>query len=317
MYSLKTLVSLLLLAIVAASPAIAQADITQKDKNVRVGHSLLSIPCGHLGRRVPAIWYYPKPELGEPVGLVWVQHGFLRNAHNVAELARSLAESTGAIVVTPTLSSNALALEGCWLNGEPLQAATAKLFTEGKALAKSARMAGFRGGTLPAKFVLSGHSAGGNFALSAAGFTAAPNGALARLSAVILYDGVDYRGQMTTALARLTNKDYRPVLQIAAPPSSCNNMGAGTRALVAARPNIFVGVELLRGSHLDAEGGNSGIAADLVCGRPRPENVEALRQIAGDWVGNALTGSSHGIVGGAPGEQIPVGDATAVVLPVW
>jgi acetyl esterase/lipase len=281
---------------------------------VLAGHSTLTIPCGRLGRRVPATWYYPTPQAGAPIGLLWVQHGFLRDKRNVADLARNLAETTKSVVVTPTLSSNALALEGCWLNGKPLQAAAAKLFEEGKALAKSARMAGFKE-TLPEYFVLSGHSAGGNFALSAAGFTTAPGGALPRLKAVVMFDGVDYQGQMTSALNLLKGDAYRPIWQVAAPPSSCNAMGAGTRALLDARPGEFVGVELMNGSHLDAEGANAGIAAALICGRRRPENVAVLRQIAGDWIVNAFTGTQKGIVKGVPGQEIPVGKALAIVLP--
>ncbi len=316
MHSLKTLGAALLLGASAAASAIARDEFMPNDSRVLVGQSLLNIPCGRLGRRVTATWYYPMPEAEAPVGLVWVQHGFLLSSRNVAELARSLAETTGAIVVAPTLSSNPLDIEGCWLNGEPLQAAAARLFTESGALARSAKLAGFKG-TLPEQFVLSGHSAGGNFVLAAAGFSTIPNGAIPRLKAVVLYDGVDHQGQMTSALAKLTGDAYRPVLQVAAPPSNCNDMGAGTRALVAARPGEFVGVELMGGSHLDAEGVNSGITAALVCGRPRPENVAALQWIAGDWVGNALTGASSGIVDGQPGEQIPVGAATVTVLPVW
>ena len=89
----------------------------------------------------------------------------------------------------------------------------------------------------------------------------------------------------------------------------------GSRALLAGRPGEFVGVELARGSHLDAEGTAHGTAAALLCGRPRPENIAALRQIAADWVGNALTGAANGITDGQPGERIPVNGAVATVLP--
>lgn len=311
---IQPLVIALVVGLPVTSILTARAQSLPADSRVLIGQASLNIPCGRLGRRVPATWYYPEPQSKAPTGLVWVQHGFSRNKRHIAELAHSLAETTGCLVVTPTLSSNAAAAEGCWLNGEPLQAATARLFRDGKALAGSARMAGYKG-KLPQRFVLSGHSAGGNFALSAAGFTTAPGGALARLQAVVLYDGVDYQGQMARALARLSGEAYRPVWQVAAPPSSCNANAAGTRAVLAARPGEFVGVELVRGSHLDAEGTNHGTAAGLLCGRPRPENVAALRQIAGDWVGNALTGAANGITNGQPGERIPVNGAVATVLP--
>jgi hypothetical protein len=40
-----------------------------------------------------------------------------------------------------------------------------------------------------------------------------------------------------------------------------------------------------------------------------------VHEIAADWITNAFTGSSAGIVGGRPGEEVRVGRATAVVLP--
>jgi hypothetical protein len=40
-----------------------------------------------------------------------------------------------------------------------------------------------------------------------------------------------------------------------------------------------------------------------------------VRELAADWITNAFTGSSLGIVGGSPGQAIPVGGATAIVLP--
>jgi hypothetical protein len=105
------------------------------------------------------------------------------------------------------------------------------------------------------------------------------------------------------------------VLQIAAPPSACNAFGSGTSALLAARRGHFVGLQLVGGTHVDAEGPDSDPLAWLACGIPRPENVVALRTIATDWIRNALTGSAGGIVGGTPGERIKVDGATAVVLP--
>jgi hypothetical protein len=105
------------------------------------------------------------------------------------------------------------------------------------------------------------------------------------------------------------------VLQIAAPASGCNAWGSGTRALLEARPGEFVGVELERGVHVDAEGRDTDLLATLVCGVPRPANVRAVHEIAADWITNAFTGSSLGIVDGAPGQRVRVGRATAVVLP--
>jgi hypothetical protein len=163
--------------------------------------------------------------------------------------------------------------------------------------------------------VLSGNSAGGNLATEAAGDTAMPGGDIADLRGVVLYDAVDHGTSMPNALARLTGADDRPVLQIASPPNLCNAFGSGTAALLSARPDRFVGVELVNGTHLDAEGPDIGLLAEAVCGHPQTVNVDALRVLAADWITNALTGASLGIVGGSPGEAISVGGATAIVLP--
>ena len=282
---------------------------------VVVGHAGLEVPCGADGTRLPADWYLPGSGSRRATGVVWVQHGFFRTRRNVATLARAVAARTRAIVVTPTVSSNPFAAEGCWINGTPMHRAVARMFAGRSALQRSADAAKGRHVPLPRAFVLSGHSAGGNLATAAAGFTTLPGGAVADLRAVVLYDPVDSGGAMPEALGRLTGGADRPVLAITAPPSACNAFGSGTRALVTARPGRFVGVQLAGGSHVDAEGPDSDPLARGLCGSPIQANVEALRSIASGWITNALTGSSIGIVGGTPGDRIPVDGATAVVLP--
>lgn len=116
--------------------------------------------------------------------------------------------------------------------------------------------------------------------------------------------------QMRQALPVIAGK---PVLQVGAPATVCNPDRRGTRALVESRPGEFVGVELVNGSHMDAVG-YANFWGNVFCGFPRVENVAAVQTIAVDWIGNMLTGSSNGITGGTPGQQVPVGSATAVVL---
>lgn len=282
---------------------------------VRVGHSSLEVPCGTGGTTLPADWYFPAGDA--PVtGIVWAQHGFFAVKDDLRGLARSIAATTGAIVVAPTISSNPFAPGECWLNGAPMARAVAELFAHRWALQSSADAAAGGHVRLPPAFVLTGNSAGGNLATAAAGYTTLPGGAIADLRAVVLYDAVDYGAAMHAALAQLTGPNDRPVLQIASPPYSCNAYGSGTRAIVAARPGRFVGVELVNGTHIDAEGPDAGALARLVCGTPREANFDAVRVLASDWITNALTGSSIGIVGGSPGQEIAVGGATAIVLPV-
>jgi hypothetical protein len=210
----------------------------------------------------------------------------------------------GALVVSPTLPASG----PCWIDGSPLHQAVAALVASRSALEASARAAGWTQ-PLPAPTVLAGHSSGGNLAVDVAGYLAGA----ADVRAVVMLDGASQDPGMTQMRAALAKIPSLPVLQVGAPPTVCNPDRRGTRALVEARPGRFVGVEIAGGQHLDGVG-YANFFGNLLCGWPRPENVAAARQIASDWVLNALTGSSVGIVGGAPGQMIPVGAATARVL---
>jgi hypothetical protein len=295
-----------LCGVALAMPAYAAA--------VTTSHAPLVIPCGSSGTAVPAGWFFP--DRRRPTGIVWVQHGFFRAARNVLTLARYIAEHTGAIVVAPTLSSNPFADAGCWINGPPMAESVAGLFAASRAaLQHSADVAAGHHVALPRRFVLTGHSAGGNLVTSAAGDTTLPGGAIHDLRGVVLYDAVDFAGAMPAALRRLTGAALRPVLQIASPPSACNAGGSGSNALLTARPGTFVGVQLVGGTHIDAEGPDTDPLAVLACGVPTAANVAAVRSLAANWIRNALRGSARRILGGTPGERIKVGGATAVVLP--
>jgi len=270
---------------------------------ILVGHSRLDVPCGPLGTRLSADWDFPRRRSRHPTGIVWVQHGFFRTKANIASLARHIAAHTGAIVVAPTISSNPFALGGCWINGAPMHRAIAALFAERAALQRSADAARGAHVPLPRPFVLSGHSAGGNLATAAAGYTTLPGGAIADLRSVVLYDAVDNQGAMNDALGRLTGGDDRPVLQIAAPPSACNAFGSGTRALVSARPGRFVGVELVNGTHVDAEGPDSDPLARAVCGYPRQENVRPCARSPHSGSRMRLPGHRSGSSADHPGRR--------------
>jgi hypothetical protein len=305
------------LALTAVSARVAPASPrASAHEPVLVGHSSLQVGCGSAGTTLSTDWYFPGGGVARPTGIVWLQHAFFQTKDNLVALAQSIAAHTGAIVIAPTITSNPLATGGCWINGAPMARAVANLFGAGRAALQTSADAA-RGGRvwLPRPFVLSGNSAGGNLVTGAAGDTTQPGGAIANLRGVVLYDAVDYGASMQNALARLTGVDDRMVLQIASPPNPCNAFGSGTAALLSARPDRFVGVELVNGTHLDAEGPDIGPLAEAVCGRPRSINVDAVRVLAADWITNAFTGSSLGIVGGSPGQAISVGGATAVVLP--
>lgn len=285
---------------------------------VRTASTTLLVPCGSTGTSLPADWYFPA--VASPVGVVWLQHGFSASKSTVAALATSIAANTNAIVVAPTVSSNFLSLNGCWINGSAMHLAVARMFGDRLSSLQSsatsaARTAGAGSITLPRNFVFSGHSAGGNLAVAAAGFTTtiSSGGSLvsSRLRGVVMYDGVDNGGAIGVGLDRLSGANYRRVWTVAAPDSSCNASGSGTRLLKSKRPAEFIGVRLVNGTHVDAIG-----TGDLVCGTPRADNVAAVRTLAISWISNLFAGTpaSALLAGTSAGTSSAVGSATAVTL---
>ena len=273
--------------------------------------STLEVGCG-CGETLDADWYFPN-QAEEPAGLIYLQHGFFRSKANVSALAVQLAEQTNSVVVVPTVASNPFAQGGCWVNGDAMHRAVAGLFVgDMAALTASATAAAGHPVILPTQFVLAGQSAGGNLAASAAAYTV-DNGAIDRLRAVVMFDGVDNGGRIAAGSAALTGVNARPVFQIAADCALCNVFGAGTSALVDSRPDGFVGVRLEGGKHTDAEGASSGLVGTLTCGVPDSANVAAVPVIAAGWINDVFTGSQNGLYG-AGGERFHVGAATAVVL---
>lgn len=266
-----------------------------------VGHSTLVIPCG-AGVVVQADWYKPS---GTPNGLVWLQHGYGGSKANVAELAGVIARNTGAVVVAPSISAVNRG-DGCWLLGPQMEQAVARMFADRRALQTSASAAG--AGTLPEAAVLAGHSAGGNLALTAAGYGAP-------VRAVVMFDGAagsdDHGQQAADALAAL-GADGIPVLDVASEPhNACPNRQPWLYhdvrdSLVEARPGRFVGVYLTGGRHMDALG-YSEWGAMLLCGWSAGENVAAAQQLGSDWIGSALSGTGDW-------QRVPDGNATAVAL---
>lgn len=294
--------------------------------SVTIGRAQLAVPCDC--QAVDARWYFPNQEQA-PTGVTYLQHGFFRNNANVSALAVQIAEQTNTVVVAPTISSNFFAADGCWINGDPMHQAVAKLFTDPDrtALQASATAAAIDAGVLspgqtfdlPDQFVLSGHSAGGNLVAATAGYIAADteSTSINNLRAVVMFDGVDNNGAIGRGV-RLLPADV-PVYQISSGCNLCNGFGSGTTALENARPGEFVGVLLKHGTHIDAEGASSGFPAKLVCGFPRSANVAAVQDIASGWIIDALHPDDPPVgVYGPQGSTIEVptdaGTATAVVL---
>jgi YVTN family beta-propeller protein/VCBS repeat-containing protein len=281
------------------------------DGSTTSGHAPLTIP-GTNGYTVDAAWYFPN-QSQPPVGVIYLQHGYLRSNSHVSALAQQLADQTNSIVVTPQLSSNIGDPFNIW--DATIERGVTKLFEGNRAeLTASASAAAGHPVTLPQQFVLAGHSAGGNLAVAVAGYLADDN-AIGNLKAVILFDSVD-DGDTVVGMAKLTGSHTVPVMLIAAPPCSCNNFGVNTTTVLNNAPDQFIGVMLDNGGHLDSEGSTTDAIGVQFCGpTPTPANAAAVQTITAAWIDDVFTGSHTGIYGPA-GAVIPINGATARVIGV-
>ena len=199
------------------------------------------------------------------------------------------------------------------------------------ALNISANAAGYQG-ELPQKFILTGHSAGGRFAVTAGGDTV-DNGAFKDLLGVVMFDGVDGADQFAASLAQLDSKGI-PVYQIAAPPQSWNAWGGTTEQLALLHPGEFIGTMIDQGSHTDSIGGDSffgwlgTIGSDIFVKPSPPGGKDAVGTFATGWIndiyggfGPSDTQPKYGIYGNPnngnyqPNRPIVMGEAGATTLP--
>jgi pimeloyl-ACP methyl ester carboxylesterase len=293
--------------------------ILPPDSTVTVRSSTLRIDCGN-GQEVPADWYIPAgAEENPPQRLIYLQHGFLAAGPWYSYTAATLAEQTNSIVVAPSITSNFLACDACWLGAPPMQQAVANLFEDDNtALADSALAAGYTG-PIPDRVVLVGHSLGGGLVAGTAGYMV-DNGTVDRLAGVVMLDGVGLDGSMASSLEKVP--DDIPIYQLASPKYFWNQFGVGSDALLEARPDRFVGVTLVGGSHVDSmRGGNPLIqfSQQLVAGFSKPQNVAAAQILMVGWVDDMFAGNQDEGIYTDPSEEItidtPAGQATAVALP--
>jgi hypothetical protein len=293
------------------------------NSTVTVRSSTLVLECGcNVGDEVevPADWYIPAgAEEDPPERLIYLQHGFLAQGPWYSHTAAALAEETNSIVVAPSIWSNFLASDGCWLGAPPMHEAIAGLFAENNtALADSALAAGYSG-PIPDRVVLIGHSLGGGAVAGTSG-NMVKNGSIDRLAGVIMLDGVPLDELAAENLGLVP--DEIPIYQLAAPKYFWNQFGIGTEALLAARPNQFIGVTLVGGSHVDSmRGGNPLIqfSQQLVSGFSKPENVDAARILMIGWTEDMFAENQDEGIYLDPDEQYvldtPAGEATLVALP--
>jgi outer membrane biosynthesis protein TonB len=291
--------------------------ILPPNSSVTVRSSTLRLDCAN-GYEVPADWYIPNT-VEPPTRLIYLQHGFLASAPWYSHTAAALAEQTNSIVVAPSITSNFLSCDACWLGAPPMHQAIANLFVDGNtAVADSALAAGYLG-PIPDRVVLVGHSLGGGAVAGTAGYMV-DNGTADRLAGVVMLDGVGLDDTMTASLEKVP--DGIPIYQLAAPKYFWNQFGVGTDALFEARPNQFIGVMLVGGSHVDSmRGGNPLIqfSQQLVSGFSTPENVAAAQILMVGWVNDMFAGNhDEGIYANPTNEltiDTPAGQATAIALP--
>ncbi|BBY59388.1 alpha/beta hydrolase family protein [Mycolicibacterium sarraceniae] len=311
-----------------ANPPAVNPAVTSPTPNgvtgVKTGNTTLTIQVGSRTYNAPADWYFPTRADGsvQANGIIYLQHGFLASKSFYTVLARSLAQQTNSIVVATTLPSFApLTCPTCTINNPAMQQGVADLFLGNRAaLNISASQAGYQG-TLPEDFTLSGHSAGGGLAVTAGSdyVKSLPPGADNHLLGVVMYDGVSNSDSFAGLLDTL---DGIPVYQIAAPPQPWNAFGQTTKDLIAARPDQFVGVELVHGSHTDSVIGSDPffdfLAAIFV--RPSaPGNATAVHTLAAGWINDFYVAAGpdapqYGLYGPA-WQPIIMGQTAAIVLP--
>ena len=273
------------------------------NSTVTVHSSTLRIDCAD-GYEVPADWYIPAgAEENPPQRLIYLQHGFLASGPWYSHTAATLAEQTNSIVVAPSITSNFLSCDACWLGAPPMQQAVANLFEDDNtALADSALAAGYTG-PIPDRVVLVGHSLGGGLVAGTAGYMV-DNDTVDRLAGVVMLDGVGLDGSMTTSLEKVP--DEIPIYQLAAPEYFWNQFGVGSHALLEARPDRFVGVTLVGGSHVDSmQGGNPLIqfSQELVAGFTMPENVAAAKILMVGWINDMFAGTQEDGIYADPSEE--------------
>ena len=302
-----------------ATRLIGGPPILPPNSTVTVHSSTLRIDCAD-GYEVPADWYVPAgAEENPPQRLIYLQHGILASGPWYSHTAATLAEQTNSIVVAPSITSNFLSCDACWLGAPPMQQAVANLFEDDNtALADSALAAGYTG-PIPDRVVLVGHSLGGGLVAGTAGYMV-DNDTVDRLAGVVMLDGVGLDGSMTTSLKKVP--DEIPIYQLGAPEYFWNQFGVGSHALLEARPDRFVGVTLVGGSHVDSmQGGNPLIqfSQELVAGFTMPENVAAAKILMVGWINDMFAGTQEDGIYTDPSEEItidtPAGQATAVALP--
>lgn len=276
-----------------ASPRQARAESTMAD-------STTDVACADETRAVPTTWYFPSTP---PLGLVWLQHGFVEGKKVWSAFATEVADS-GYLVMATTLST--VSRFGCTvehlIDNTGFLDNIADVFAHKNdpngALATSFGMAADKIGRpvmpLPENMVFVGHSAG----VEAVEYVAerlhsAYPATFAQMRGIVSEDGVkSFIGSNTEdALAGLAATTL-PIYATASPHLLCNFFKRGTKAIERyLSDRTFHGVSVTTGAHGDALGPSSPTYENLVCGRPKPANVAAVWGLTRGWIADMFGGT--------------------------
>ena len=280
-------------AAIVLAPRQARAESTEADSTTEVA-------CASETRTVPTTWYFPSTP---PLGLVWLQHGFVEGKKVWSALATELADS-GYLVLATTLST--VSRFGCTvehlIDNTGFLDNIADIFAHkddpNGALAVSFGMAAAKLGRpatpLPENLVFVGHSAGAEAVeYVAERLHRTYPATFAQMRGIVSEDGVkSFIGSNTDdALAGLAGTAL-PIYATASPHLLCNFFQRGTKAIeryLSDRP--FHGVNIKTGAHGDALGPSSPIYENLVCGRPKPANVAAVWGLTRGWIADMFAGT--------------------------
>lgn len=266
---------------------------------VATADTTVTVACAGTPVPVRVRWYIPR---STPGGLVWLQHGFARSAQNLDGLAKAYA-AQGLLVAGTTVDS--ISVTGCSVaynvaDNTAFVDAMASVFGAAdhpnSALSQSLRRADaltHRDVTMPSRMLFSGHSAGGEFVLTAANDLRRSDPAgYRRLRGLMLLDPVNsFLGNNFRAAATELGQARLPIRIISSPPSISNIFSSGVRVLEQQTRQPFLGAQLTTGVHIDAEGDSTdivGIASELAV--PQPRNVRVLRTLAPHWAADLISG---------------------------
>ncbi|OBH12673.1 alpha/beta hydrolase [Mycobacterium sp. E1747] len=281
------------LAVITYSGRPARAESAEADSTTEVA-------CASTIQAIPTTWYFPSTP---PLGLVWLQHGFVEGKKVWSAFGPELA-ANGYLVVATTLST--VNLFGCTvehlIDNRGFLDNVAEVFAHkddphgalATSFAMAAEQAGRPGAPLPDNVVFVGHSAGAEAVeYVAERLHSSYPAAFTRLSGIVSEDGVkSFLGSNTEdALAGLAGTGL-PIYATASPHLLCNFFQRGTKAIERYLPDrTFHGVKITTGAHGDAMGPSSPVYENLVCGRPKADNVAAVWGLTRGWIGDMLAGT--------------------------